>query len=508
MPNTIQLNPSLCDGCGICQATCPQLVFSQPERKAVAVIEHPENCYGCMACEEDCPQHAIQVFRLPEGMTADEVPAPGQKLDSNHVYDLVIIGAGPAGLGAALRARILGMDVAVIERLPSHKRVHHPDGGLLFAKGIYTTEHKDKGLWIKELDLHITADMIQEWLQDFLFIGPSGQSTTKRTKPWEGFPVVDKHAMLASFAQKAMNRGAIFAYNTRAYKISAPDSAGIRKVEIDSGRMISGKVIICAEGITGNLLEDAGMNVNQHKIAWSIAPYADLPPLPNPRMDVAFYCASGPGRTTEDRLPYLAYMSSGPHATHIAYGPIQKQYTRIPNVSATDILMDFIRNDSYLQQHLNGNISVDDISWDGCRVYVRKIPDSFSAQSLLAVGDTITTCGMLTNMLSMKTGDLAAQTAFEALRKNDTSAQTMCTYDNRVRSIQMFSGMTWMNNLLIKAPLELDRNQLDQLFDTLAKLPLSRLQSGEIMPLILFYLSIMPKLFTNPVMRSYLVPGK
>ena len=35
---------------------------------------------------------------------------------ADHIYDLIIIGAGPAGYTAALRAAAMGMDAVLIEK--------------------------------------------------------------------------------------------------------------------------------------------------------------------------------------------------------------------------------------------------------------------------------------------------------------------------------------------------------------------------------------------------------
>ena len=109
--NVVQIDSQKCNGCGLCTRTCPELVLERgaaPNR--LAQVAKPGLCIGCMACEEDCPTRAIRVFRLPDQATMDDVPAPGLGLDPQILYDLVVVGAGPAGLTAAIRARLLGFD--------------------------------------------------------------------------------------------------------------------------------------------------------------------------------------------------------------------------------------------------------------------------------------------------------------------------------------------------------------------------------------------------------------
>jgi flavin-dependent dehydrogenase/NAD-dependent dihydropyrimidine dehydrogenase PreA subunit len=507
MPNLILHNRDLCDGCGICVETCPQIVYISAGKHAIPDIARAERCFGCMACEEDCPRQALKIHRLPDTMPASAIPEPAKGLDDRKIYDLVIVGAGPAGIAAALRARQLGMTVAILERLPSPERVHHPDGGLLFSsKQVYELKPRGNDLYLEDLDLTISAEVIQERLQDFFMSGPNGQRTRKSTAAWAGFPLVDKSAMMNHFAQSAIERGAIIAYNTRAQKISKPDSNGLRQVIIDGGVSIRGRVVISAEGISGRLANEAGIPVNEKKVGWSISPYANLPPLPHPTREAGFMITEGSGVAAGPTLPYLGYASSGPHATHAAFGPIQTRKTRATDQPATDILRNFISTNSHLRSLWNGQPVSTDMTVDGCRVFVRRLPSRLSAESLLAVGDSITTCGMITTMLAMKTGDLAAQAAWRAIRKGDTSAIELASYDKSVRKNPMYGGMEWMNNLLIQAPLELGQKDLNRLFDKMSALPLGQVQAGKIWPMISFFIGLIPALVTDSKLRPYLKP--
>ncbi len=506
MCNHIQHDPQRCNGCGVCVKTCPQMVFVSSGRGEPPEIAHPGRCFGCMACEEDCAQYAIRVQRFPDGENA--APAPGGGIDFERVYDIAIVGAGPAGLGAAIRARMLGLDTVVIERLPSPRRAHHPDGGIIFAsKELYEFRKTPDGLRFDELDFTLPSEFVYEWLYDFTFMGPRAQKTKGRTKSWDGFPVVDKSALVYCLAQKAMALGAAISYNTRAYGISQPDSQNRRSVTIEDGREVTARVVISAEGISGRLTHKAGISVNETAAGWSIAPFAELPPVPNPSNEACFILGNGPERLYGDPVPYLGYVSSGTHTTHIAYGPIQKNKFRLSDTPSTDVLREFIESSGRVRMQTRTALDADGAGFDGCRVLLRNIPKSFVAAGLIAVGDTLATCGMLTNMFAMKTGDIAAQTAREAISRNDTSANSFIAYEQRLRRLGMLYGMSWMNNMLIKGPMNLTTRELNHLFDHLESLPLGRVQSGEFMPMLLFFIMKTPAMMFNSKLREYMIPG-
>lgn len=57
--NTLQFEPELCIGCGLCSTVCPHRVFAQDNH--VATLVRGEACMECGACERNCPTGAIVV---------------------------------------------------------------------------------------------------------------------------------------------------------------------------------------------------------------------------------------------------------------------------------------------------------------------------------------------------------------------------------------------------------------------------------------------------------------
>jgi len=57
--NTLQYDPVLCIGCGMCIAVCPHAVFAWNSR--AVRLDRREACMECGACQVNCPTGAIAV---------------------------------------------------------------------------------------------------------------------------------------------------------------------------------------------------------------------------------------------------------------------------------------------------------------------------------------------------------------------------------------------------------------------------------------------------------------
>lgn len=147
------INRSLCIGCGICVDSCPEGdVLGLIDGKATII--HGSHCVGHGKCAENCPVGAIEVG-LGDISQREDIPQLSEYFETNipgiyiigelsglaliknaishgitavnHIhqsnpqeskaeFDVVIIGAGPAGLSAALRAKELGLNYMVLDQ--------------------------------------------------------------------------------------------------------------------------------------------------------------------------------------------------------------------------------------------------------------------------------------------------------------------------------------------------------------------------------------------------------
>jgi NAD-dependent dihydropyrimidine dehydrogenase PreA subunit len=59
--STVVIDPSKCDGCGVCLQSCPVDMLRFDEATKKAYVAYPGDCHVCCLCEDDCPQKAIAV---------------------------------------------------------------------------------------------------------------------------------------------------------------------------------------------------------------------------------------------------------------------------------------------------------------------------------------------------------------------------------------------------------------------------------------------------------------
>jgi len=146
-----QIDLDRCLGCGSCVLACPYDVLEVVNEKAIAV--HLGDCMGDTSCAEECPTNAILLV-TGGAMQTEELPVYDANLESNipglylageitgkalikiainqgkkvvdsivtqhpqlgKQYDLIVVGAGPAGTSAALAAKKERMNVLVLEQ--------------------------------------------------------------------------------------------------------------------------------------------------------------------------------------------------------------------------------------------------------------------------------------------------------------------------------------------------------------------------------------------------------
>ena len=151
-----QIDTNTCLGCYACVDACPFDVLEI--QKYVAVVTRPADCCGVVLCEQACPNGSLVITEGAPIATRPRVDGSLESLDAPGIFlagdltglpliknaigqgkraidrvaeglsardrvkgdgknvDVVIIGAGPAGISASLRARELGLSYVTLEQ--------------------------------------------------------------------------------------------------------------------------------------------------------------------------------------------------------------------------------------------------------------------------------------------------------------------------------------------------------------------------------------------------------
>ncbi|MEO0652502.1 MAG: NAD(P)-binding domain-containing protein, partial [Planctomycetota bacterium] len=197
---------TLCVGCGTCVRACPEegvldLVHGQ------AAVVRGAHCVGTAACERECPTGAITVT-LADAAEREDVPvleesleavgAPGlflagevtahaliktavdhgaavaaevaQRVEAGveyeSEYDLLIVGAGPAGLACALEAKTRGLRFVMIdqESAPGGTVAKYPRAKLVMSQPVTMPIYGrfKQTSYVKEELVELWARMVEE----------------------------------------------------------------------------------------------------------------------------------------------------------------------------------------------------------------------------------------------------------------------------------------------------------------------------------------------------------
>jgi electron transfer flavoprotein-quinone oxidoreductase len=418
----IEIDATRCSGCGICQQVCPQMIVEVVD--GTMQVHDQGRCMGCFGCEDECPSGAVRVLRAPLGVTEIEIEPPLEGVTS---CDVAVVGAGPAGLGAAIACARAGLDVVVFERLPNRRISHHPDGGVLFTLPWMTSMEMEGGrISFPELDISLGAGFARRCGAMGL-LGPGGLSTDNQmpagVEGWAG----NKDRFVEALVGEAEAAGARMWFNAKVNDLLKVDGrvTGVRldtepDLEPEIGAEIGAKVVVAADGVMAKISEKAGLPVSNDDLWYASVlafEYENAPDLP-----AGLYYLNG-GLQWEEGMPSAFGGVGITDVVHvmIVFFSRERAY---PAPKPMDYYLErMLARDERVQSLLGGSLrGVKPKMLTGCRAVFRaRCNERTAGDGVISVGDAWVDDGELGNVPALANGVYAGRVIVEAAKRDDFS---------------------------------------------------------------------------------------
>ena len=163
---------------------------------------------------------------------------------SSQCYDVIIVGAGPAGSYAAYALSSLGHDVAVFEQ-------KNAPGLDVCCTGIISTECFDS--------FGISADVILTKANSAKFFSPSGRCLRLQTEKVQAY-IVDRLLLDKALASKAQSQGAHYFFSSQVIDITlGKDSIQAETLCSGAREIFTARAVILANGFRPKLSRTLGL---------------------------------------------------------------------------------------------------------------------------------------------------------------------------------------------------------------------------------------------------------
>lgn len=386
-------DPERCAYCGACVSICPVGALELQETR----LSVSDACTKCLLCADACPMGAFR-------SRGSEISAPVR-----DQYDVVVVGAGPAGSATAWEAARLGLKVLLLEK---RQEIGSP---VRCAEGITHSalasflppDPRWISATIRSASIHVVdGRRDQEWV-------PTREPSADEAMGY----VLERRVFDRALAEQAAGAGARVLVKTAAVGLLREGRrvVGVRASGSWGERDIAARVTVGADGVESRIGAWAGLDTT--------VPLPDL-------MSCAQYLLAGididPGTTVYYLDPELApggygwIFPKGNGRANVGLG-IQAGLSKTP---PAELLDRFVAKYPYLSRG-------SPVTLVSGGVPVGLPPSPMVTDGLLLVGDAGRQVDPLTGggiANAMEAGRLAARVIAETLERRDSSASALGRY--------------------------------------------------------------------------------
>lgn len=353
---------------------------------------------------------------------------------AKETFDLIVVGAGPAGLTAAYVAAKAGLKVIVFERgeYPGSKNMM---GGILFSRAMNEIIPE---FW-KEAPLERPISEMRYWLLS----SDCGVTFSFKNKNFLKEPYNSFSALRAKFdrwfGQKVEETGALLVCETVVEKLIQQDG---KVIGVQTGREegdVYGSVVIVADGVNSLLTRDIGFHEEWRGDQVGLG-VKELITLPKETIENRFNIEGKEGVAIEMFGAITKGMTGGgfiyTNLDSISIGVV----TMVDDLNSFDVcpadLMEELKVHPLIKPLIEGGETKEYTAHLVPEGGYNAVPKLYS-NGLLVVGDA----AMLVNSprgegtnLAISSGKYAAEAVIEAKNKGDFSAATLSSYEKKLNN--------------------------------------------------------------------------